>query len=202
MADRLTLSFPPLVLASTSRARQALLRAAGLTYEVRASPFQEEDISLSGREPKEAALLRAVGKAEAVLRPGADEIVLGADQVLDLAGEALGKPSDEEAARQMLQKLSGREHYLRTGVALLWRAQGREARYVESTRLKVRALHPEEIEAYLATREWEGCAGGYRVEGRGVCLFEEISGDYFNILGLPLLWVLSTLRVWGLPLFR
>jgi septum formation protein len=121
--------------------------------------------------------------------------------VLDLDGEIFGKPADEAAARAVLRRMSGREHWLRTGVALRWEARGLEERFVESTRLRVRDLAPGEIEAYVATGEWRGCAGGYRLEGRGVLLFEAIEGDYFNILGLPLLRVLSCLRLWGLPLF-
>jgi septum formation protein len=187
---------PPLVLASTSPTRRSLLDAAGLIYEARAPDFEE--IIPPHLSPEEAARALALGKARAARREGEDAIVIGADQVLDLGGAALGKPRDEADARAQLRRMSGRDHHLRTAVALLW--PGGEKTFVASTRLKVRPLSDAEISAYIATGEWRGCAGGYRLEGRGVLLFEEIDGDYFNVLGLPLLPLLAALRELGAAL--
>jgi septum formation protein len=188
-----------LVLASTSPTRRAVLDAAGLVYEAR-SPNIDETPPL-GLSPGEVARSLALQKARAVALPGEDAAILGADQVLDLDGASFGKPPSPGAAAEMLRRLSGREHFLRTGVALLLPARNHEESFVVSTRLRVRELSEAEITGYVETGEWRGCAGGYRVEGQGGCLFEEIDGDYFNVLGLPLPRVISGLRALGLGLF-
>ena len=184
-----------LILASTSPTRRALLDAAGVVYQARAPQFEE--VAPPGLSPSEVASFLAYGKAQAAQQPNADEIIIGADQVLDLDGVAIGKYPNAQEARRGLATLSGRAHWLHTGVAILWSgtpAAQREERFVVSTQLVMHSLSDAELDAYIATNEWEGCAGGYRIEGRGACLFAAIHGDYFNILGLPLLQVLSTVR--------
>lgn len=185
-----------IILASTSPTRRALLDATGLVYEARSPQFEE--VAPEGLTPKEVARFLAQGKARAAQQTK-DEILIGADQVLDLDGRALGKHPNASSAKEGLRALSGREHALHTGVAIRWGEQ--EESFVETTLMKARALSEEELDAYVATNEWQGCAGGYRIEGKGVCLFEEIQGDYFNILGLPVLRVLSVLRKLGVSLF-
>jgi septum formation protein len=115
--------------------------------------------------------------------------------VLDLDGRSVGKSYSEVEAKKGLRALSGRSHFLHTGVAILW--QEKRQQFAVSTKLIMRELSEGELDAYIATREWEGCAGGYRIEGQGVCLFKQIEGDYFNILGLPLVEILSALREAG-----
>lgn len=188
-----------LVLASTSPTRRGILDAAGLRYEARA-PQVDEDFP-AGTPPAHVAELLALRKARAAARPGEDAVIIGADQVLDLDGEPFGKPPDAAAAAAMLRRLSGREHALRTGVALVWPARRHEESFLVSTRLTVRPLSEAEITGYVATGEWHGCAGGYRVEGQGGCLFSEIEGDYFNVLGLPLPRLITALRLLGMELF-
>lgn len=186
-----------IVLASTSPARGALLRQAGITFEAVAPGVPEELVA--GRSPLEQAreLARAKAQAVAALRPGA--IVVGADQVLDLGGKALGKPASAAEAQSQLAELAGRTHELWTAFTIV--APGETVHDAEVTRLSVRALSRDELAAYVATGEWQGCAGGYRLEGRGVALFEKIDGDPTNVLGLPLPRLLGHLRRLGVPLF-
>jgi septum formation protein len=187
---------PKIILASTSPTRRALLDASGLCYQARDPHYQEQ--APPGLSPREVALFLAIEKARAAELGDPDELIIGADQVLDLDGRSLGKFYSEAEAKKGLRALSGRSHFLHTGVAILW--QNNSQQFVASTKLVVRSLSEHELDAYIATQEWQGCAGGYRIEGRGVCLFEQIEGDYFNILGLPLLEVLSALRGLGISL--
>lgn len=180
------------MLASTSPARLALLRAAGVRCEGRA-PGVDED-RLSHADPARLAELRATAKAEAIAAPGA--IVIGADQVAHLDGAAFGKPLDPADHRARLRQLRGRTHTLSTAVSLVYGAERRHL--VRHTRLHFRAeVSDAEIDAYVATGEGSGCAGGYAAEGMGAQLIEWIDGDYFNVLGLPLLDVLGQLRAMG-----
>ena len=186
-----------LVLASTSPARRALLAQVGLRFRAEA-PGGDEHLEPAA-DPVDQARSLALQKARAVAARHPEAIVVGADQVLVLGGRALGKPADEAEARKQLEEMAGGTHALVSGVAVVgtggtWQAH-------ETTRLAVRALAPHEIDAYLATGEWRGCAGGYRVEGRGLALFERIDGDWTNVLGLPMPLLLGELRRRGVPLF-
>ena len=187
----------PLVLASTSPARRALLQQLGLRFEC-VAPAVEERLDPTG-DPVAQAIRLALEKARAVFARRPDALVVGADQVLVLDGRALGKPADEEEARAQLRSMAGRRHELVTGVAVIGAEGAWQAH--ERTALQVRALDPAEIDAYVATGEWRGCAGGYRVEGRGLALFERIDGDFTNVLGLPVPLLLGELRRRGVPLF-
>ena len=188
----------PLVLASTSAARRLLLERAGLAFEA-VSPEVEE--VLDRRAPGDVqAMGLARQKALAVAARRPEAIVIGADQVLVIDGETFGKPADESAARAQLARLCGRTHALVTGLCIVppGRAPIVEC---ETTPMHVRALSAAEVEAYVATGEWQGCAGGYRVEGRGIGLFERLEGDWTNVLGLPMPRLLGHLRTLGVPLF-
>jgi septum formation protein len=188
---------PELILASTSPARRALMDALGLPYRALA-PDYAEDPSLS-RDPVELARALARGKAAAVSRlyPGA--WVLGADQVCAFEGEIWGKPRDAADAREKLERLSGKTHRLITGVALLGPNLDRVEHDV--VELEMYPLTRAEVTGYLATREWEGCAGGYRVEERGQALFARIAGDLTSVRGLPMLRVVRLLREAGMAFF-
>ena len=182
----------PVVLASTSPARLALLRAAGIVCTGVAPGVDESRILAP--TPSELAMARAVAKAEAVPVPGA--IVIGADQVAHLDGETFGKPLDPADHRGRLRQLRGRTHTLTTAVYL--RLDARTARIRADAHLRFRAdLSDAEIDAYVATGEGSGCAGGYAVEGLGANLIAAIDGDYFGVLGLPLLDVIANLRLLG-----
>jgi septum formation protein len=183
-----------IILASTSPARTKLLEEAGIAHEI-VAPKVDEDLE---GEPLYVAQRLARAKAEAVAAANPDALVIGADQVLRLDGKAHGKPGDLAAARRQLTSLAGRAHELVTAVAVVHRSATRTDHDV--ARLEMRALEPAEVERYLATQEWEGCAGSYRIEGRGITLFSRIDGDFTTIRGLPMIQLCQILRSFGVAL--
>lgn len=187
---------PPLVLASTSPARQTLLRSLGIPFSA-VAPGVDESLP-PGTRVEEAVRLLAELKARAVAGLHPEAWVLGADQLGEVDGRLLGKPANRDEARLQLRALSGRTHRLLTGVCLV--GAGREETVVEEARLTVFALREAEVEAYLDTGEWEGCAGSYRVEGRGQGLFARIDGDRTCVQGLPMQAVVRLLRGRGVAL--
>jgi septum formation protein len=190
------LLYVTLLLASTSAARRALLDALGVAYAVEA-PGVTEDVP-PGTAPEEAVRMLALRKARAVAARRPEALVLGADQLAEGEGRVLGKPEDREAARGQLRGLLGGEHRLLTAVALV--GGGQEALEVDLVRLRFFALGERELERYLDTGEWQGCAGGYRIEGRGQALVSELRGDRTSVQGLPMLRVVRMLRARGVPL--
>lgn len=188
----------PLILASTSPARRALLDQVGLRY-LAIPPDVDERLDAPAA-PVDTARLLALRKAQAVAARHPDAIVVGADQVLDLDGESLGKPPDARAAFEQIRRLVGRPHELVTALAVVVPGDAPIVEH-EVSRLTVRPLSDDEVRAYVATGEWQGCAGGYRLEGRGLALFERVEGDHTNVLGLPMPRLLTILRRLGVPLF-
>jgi septum formation protein len=191
----------PLTLASTSRVRRALLSAAGLAFDS-IGPDVDEDALKRGRlgraeEPGELAARLADAKALAVARerPG---LVIGADQTLEFDGALYDKVADLGAARERLKMLGGRPHFLHAAVTV---AEGQTIvwRDLVTTRLTMRAFSDAFLDAYLAGNAATvlSSVGCYELEGEGVQLFERIEGDYFAILGLPLLGLLAFLRTRG-----
>lgn len=192
-----------IVLASTSQARRRLLLAAGISFEAVAPEVDEGAVKLehrqAGGDSRELAPQLAKAKAIAVAERRPDALVIGADQVLWMDGEAFDKPSSTRSAREQLLRLRGRTHVLHTAVAC---ASGSDIvwSHVESPQLTMRTFSPESLDRYL---EMEGSAvmdsvGGYKIEGRGIQLFSQFAGDYFAVLGLPLLPLLDFLRSRGL----
>ncbi|HEX5780638.1 MAG TPA: Maf family protein [Solirubrobacteraceae bacterium] len=165
----------PLILASASPQRRAILEEAGIPFTVMPAGVEEE----TQGDPAEVAVLNARRKATAI--PG--DLVLGADTVVALAGVIYGKPRDEAQAREYLGRLNGRTHEVVGGIALAGRI---EVEAVEVTRVTFKASDEATLDAYVATGEWEGRAGGYAIQGRGGELVERIDGDYLNVVGLPL----------------
>ncbi len=170
-----------LVLASSSPSRRLLLERAGLDFEVAVSGVEES--VPAAFTPAQAVECLAQRKGEAVLplRPGMP--IIAADSVVAIDNMILGKPQDDEAARAMLGRLSGRIHQVYTGVCLL--ANGQREVFHQATKVKFYNLTEEEIAAYVALGESRGRAGSYGIEGVGVALVEAIEGDYSNIVGLP-----------------
>jgi septum formation protein len=186
---------PELWLASTSPYRLRMLEAAGIRVRAQAPGVDEAS---SETDPVRLARELALRKAEALSarRPG--DWVIGADQVAhDLVDRApFGKPADAGDHLRMLRAMVGRSHALVTGVALV--GPGFADAVTEVTVMRVRAdLDEAELRAYVATGEGTSCAGGYAAEGRGAFLFERIEGDFFNVVGLPLLRVFTLLRARG-----
>jgi septum formation protein len=191
-----------LVLASASSARVALLKNAGLDFTSRAAAIDERAIEAPLAESRIAASGIAVALAEAkaldVAAQEADALVIGADQVLAAAGERWNKPETLAEARAQLLALSGRMHTLHTAVAVvhnkavLWRHE-------DAAHMHMRVLSPALIESYLA-RVGDlalKSVGAYQLEGPGIQLFDKVEGDFFTILGLPLLPLLKFLRSEG-----
>jgi len=194
----------PLVLASTSRYRAALLARLGVPFEQ--APSHVDERAHDGRwdsdGPVEYALGLARAKARAVSERRRDAWVLGADQlgVLEVLGRAvrLDQPGTPERNVEQLMALSGRTHELVGGIVLLDAASGAEQTHVDRHRLTMRAFTRSEAEAYVARCAPVDCAGGYRIEDAGIALFERIAGDDpTGIEGLPLMAVSRMLRAVG-----
>ena len=180
---------PSLLLASTSPQRRAILEELGLPFEVVAPRYEERDDD--GLAPAELVRAHAAGKARSVAGEAAGRVVLGVDTAVVVDGRVLGKPADGREAGEMLALLSGRAHEVVSGLCLL--GAGWEAVEHEETRVEFRRLSQEEIDAYVATGEWEGRAGGYAIQSRGAALVERVEGDYLNVVGLPAALLVSLL---------
>ena len=190
-----------LILASASPARAALLRGAGLDFDTRPSHIDEAELKIAKKPEgaEAAAIALAELKARHIAAPAPGALVIGADQLLDCHGEWLDKARDRDDARRQLLLLRGRDHRLATAVCVM-RGDRVLWRYVGAPRLEMRDFSDAFVESYLdaAGEEAFGCVGAYRLEGLGAQLFAEIEGDYFTILGLPLLPLLDFLRGRGL----
>jgi septum formation protein len=182
-----------LILASASPRRAELLRAAGYAFEIEPADVDE---SAAPAEPAEDYVLRVAGeKAQAVLRRCPDCTVLAADTTVVVDGIMLGKPADDEHARQMLARLSGRAHRVLTGVALA--REGREVRALASTLVRFAVLTPADIDWYVASGEPRDKAGAYGVQGLASRFVEGIEGSYTNVVGLPVALVHTLLAQSG-----
>jgi septum formation protein len=168
-----------LILASRSPQRKAILEQLGVAFRVEAPGVEE----LTGGDPRRLVRENALRKARAVAHSASDR-VLGADTAVVLDGHAFGKPRDEGEAETFLRRLSGRTHEVMTGIALR-EPGGAERSDVAVTRVRFRRLEPRDLAWYLATEEWRERAGAYAIQGRGAALVEEIEGDYWNVVGLP-----------------
>ena len=169
-----------LILASGSPRRQELLRNAGISFTARAANIPE--VVLAGESPHACAMRLATEKARAVFQPRSDECVLGADTIVVVDGEILGKPQDEKDAARMLRLLSNRTHEVITGVSLLGDFEDSRC---ERTLVSMSALSGEDIQQYVATREPMDKAGAYAIQGIASRWIHRIEGDYFNVVGLP-----------------
>ena len=164
-----------LILASSSPRRRAILTQLGIDFSVEAPEVEE----LSQGDPRELVVQNALLKLRAV--PG--ERVLAADSMVVWDGRAHGKPADATEAERWLRELSGRWHEVMGGLAL--REHGEERTELAVTRVRFRELAETDIERYLASDEWRDRAGGYAIQELGAMLVEEVEGDYFNVVGLP-----------------
>ena len=171
---------PPLLLASVSPQRRAILEQLRIPFDLVTPRYEEDDV-----EDGPVALVRthALGKARSVAQQAGDRPVLGVDTAVVVDGRAFGKPEGPEDAERMLETLSGRTHEVVSGLCLLTRAWEEVAH--ETTRVTFRTLTPRDIAHYLHEEEWRDRAGAYAIQGLGAGLVERIEGDYLNVVGLP-----------------
>jgi len=195
-------SGPPLILASASATRALLLRRAGVPFIQDPAAIDEAaaraELRRAGRDALQAALELARRKAMAVARRHPRGLVLGADQLLECDGQWYDKPVDRVAAREQLLQLSGRRHRLATAAVLL-RSGGVCWSAIEAPELAMRALSTGLVDAYLDASGATALTsvGAYQIEGLGAQLMEHMSGDFFAVLGLPMLPLLAALRSEG-----
>jgi septum formation protein len=191
----------PLVLASKSAVRRAVLEAAGVPVEIAAADIDERTVEARAglTDPGEVAKLLAREKARAVSAEKPGRIVLGADQTLALGERRFSKAADRAGARAQLRELSGKTHALHSAVAVLRDGTGMYE-HVAAARLTMRAFSDQFLDDYLDTVGAAAMAsvGGYQLEGIGAQLFERVEGDHFTVLGLPLLPLLQWMRREGL----
>lgn len=188
-----------LILASQSPRRAELLRQMGLSFTVR--PSNTEEVTEPGLTPHEEVVSLSLQKARAVYGGLSEEaVVLSADTVVVLDGTILGKPRDEEDAKKMLTALSGRSHLVLTGVTVMG-PEGTQT-HCEETVVTFRSLSEKEIDAYIATKEPMDKAGSYGVQGLGGLLVSHLTGDYFNVVGLPVCAAGQMLRKAGIPVLE
>jgi septum formation protein len=179
----------PLVLASRSPQRRAILTQLGLPYRVVEPDYDERALPL---RPSELVEEHSRGKARSVVRASGDGAILGVDTAVVIDDHVLGKPTDADHARTMLERLAGREHVVCSGLTL--RTDEREITRHASTVVRFSAWTPAQLDAYVALGEWQGRAGGYAIQGRGAALVESVSGDYANVVGLPVALLVRLLR--------
>jgi septum formation protein len=172
---------PPLVLASTSPQRKAILEQLHIPFDVVAPNYDEA--TPEDADPLQVVRDHARGKAKSVADIAEDRPVIGVDTAVVLEGRIFGKPANASEAEQMLEELSGKTHVVVSGLCLL--TPGWEELEREATQVAFRELTPRELGTYIATGEWEGRAGAYAIQGRGASLVRFIEGDYLNVVGLP-----------------
>ncbi|MEX0405683.1 Maf-like protein [Aquibium sp. LZ166] len=191
-----------IILASGSPFRRKLLEDAGVTFQVVRPELDERALEAplanSGAGPEDIAAVLAEAKAVAVSEAHPGAFVIGSDQTLSLADEVFHKPKDMEGARRHLLRLSGRTHHLNSAVVIVRNGET-IWRHVAVAAMTMRDLDPGFVGRYLSAvgNDALSSVGAYQVEGRGIQLFQKIEGDYFTIVGLPLLPLLSELRSLG-----
>ncbi len=172
---------PPLLLASTSPRRKAILEQLGIPFDTVAPRYEEE--SAQGVDAVDLVRSHAREKARSVADVAGDRPVLGVDTDVVLDGRIYGKPQNATDAEVMLEELAGKTHVVVSGLCLV--TPGWEVVEHEATLVTLRDLTPRDLATYVATGEWEGRAGAYAIQGRGAALVHRIEGDYLNVVGLP-----------------
>ena len=185
--------FPHIVLASASQRRADLLRQIGLEFQIQPSQMEEAEITT---HPETAVQALALAKAKAVAAGLKTGLVIGADTIVVIDQQVIGKPANEQNAIEILTRLSGNHHEVITGVALVDIDRGREVVWAEKTVVYFRKLRPSEIEAYVQSGEASDKAGAYGIQGRAAAFVERIEGCYSNVVGLPLASLVE--KLWGL----
>jgi septum formation protein len=182
----------PFILASLSPRREELLRSAGLQFKIIPAHVNEE--YLQGENPREHVRRLSQDKAMVIARKNPSSLVLGADTIVVIDGLILGKPKNKKQAREMLERLSDREHKVFTGFTLAHIATKVYKTKVISSTVRFKKISPEEMQWYVNCDEPYDKAGGYAVQGKGACFIKSIRGSYTNVIGLPLCEVLEELQ--------
>jgi len=192
------LASPQLILASNSPRRRELLRQAGYRFTVRAPPIEDRGLPAAptpGALAESLAYLKAAAAIDGYrLTAG---LVLGADTIVVLGGRIIGKPADEADARRILSDLSGSQHEVITGLALVDAASSRRMLAHDATRIRMRRMSPAEIAAYVASGEALGKAGAYAIQETGDRYVEEMAGSMTNVVGLPMQLLERMLKAMG-----
>jgi septum formation protein len=184
------------ILASASPRRKALLEQIGIKFAAQASNFVER--IPSSAEPRGLSQRIALEKARIVAVMHQDALVIAADTFIVLDNRIIGKPHTEEEAHETLNALSGRAHSVITGFSIIDTADGKVLTKSVETRVYIRNLAQNEIDAYIASGEPMGKAGSYAIQGLGATIVERIEGDYFNVVGLPLSALVEALKEFGI----
>ena len=184
-----------IILASTSPRRKELLEILGLRFQVEPSNY-EEDIN-SELEPHELAKSLSLRKAEMVARKHKYALVIAADTFIVFEGKILSKPQTETAARKMLSTINGRRHSIITGFTIMDTDSKKVLSKSIETKVYIRQLTSNEIDAYVRSKEPLDKAGAYAIQGLGSVIVEKIEGDYFNVIGLPLSALTESLKEFG-----
>lgn len=188
------MQLPPLILASASPRRAQLLRQLDLDFQV--IPSVATEVFDEHLSPLELCQLNAHRKARVIAKKHPDALVLGADTLVFLANEIMGKPADVAEARRMLGRLQGRTHQVVTGVSLIhWRAL-RERTFAACTDVTFRPLTAEQIKVYLSKMNPLDKAGAYAIQEHGDTIVSEISGSFSNVVGLPIEMLKEEIREW------
>ncbi len=190
-----------LVLASGSPRRQEILRQLGVEFQVMQS--HADETFPKGCLPGQAAVLMALQKARDVIaRIDFPAVVIGADTIVVLDREIMGKPADARQAAEMIRKLSGKEHAVITGIAAADNTNGAELTDYQTTIVRMKSISPDRIRKYVATGEPYDKAGAYAIQGKASVFIDSINGCYFNVVGLPVTKLDSMLRSMGIDLFE
>lgn len=179
------MKLPELILASQSPRRAQILDTLGLPYRVSVPKDEEEIADFANVE--QVVLRNSRRKAEVCLKyADSSDVIIGADTLVVLGQDVLGKPANEDEARETLQKLSGQTHEVITGISLLCMENNGEQQAAVRTRVTFKTMGPRDIEDYIATREPYDKAGAYAVQGLCSLFIEKIEGSYTNVMGLPI----------------
>lgn len=187
-----------IILASQSPRRRDLLKQIGLKFEIDPSNY-EEDMTLK-MEPNKLAEFLSLGKAKDVATRHKDSIIISADTIVAVDEDVFGKPKTPEKAKYMLQKLSGRAHSVITGFTIIDTGANKQITRSVETKVYFKNLSEQEIDLYVATGEPLDKGGGYAIQGKAALFVEKIEGDYFNIVGLPILALTEELKNLGIKI--
>jgi len=185
-----------IILASASSRREELLKIIGLKFKVEPSNYQE-NLGLD-LEPQELAKSLSLEKARLVAQNHKNALVIAADTFIVFKDKILGKPNTKTEAREMLEILNGKHHLVITGFTVIDTETGRAVSKTVETKVYLKKLSSNEIDAYVDSKEPLGKAGAYAIQGLGSVIVEKIEGDYFNVIGLPLSSLAESLKEFGI----